>query len=64
MSVPTVVGTCIPQRDFLEGPAAEAEYAEELAQVVTGEASDVYLDSRELFQNTYPTRGLQNLLSN
>ena len=43
---------------------AEADFAADLAQVVTGGGSPEYLDPVRFFANTYPTRGLKNLLAN
>ena len=42
---------------------AEAEFAADLAQVVKGEAPANYSDPIRFFANTYPTRGLRNLLA-
>ena len=64
MTIPTVFEICRPRADVLAGGVAEADYAADLAQVISGGASGEYLDATLFFANTYPTRGLQNLLAN
>ncbi len=64
MTVPTVFETCLPRADVLAGSIAEADFAADLAQVITGKGSSAYLDPAEFFANTYPTKGLKNLLAN
>ena len=48
----------------LEGSIAEADFAADLAQVIVGKGNEAYLDPARFFANTYPTRGLRNLLVN
>ena len=43
---------------------ADAEFAADLAQVLRGNAPAQYADPTRFFSNTYPTRGLKDLLSN
>jgi hypothetical protein len=43
---------------------ADAEFAADLAQVLRGTAPPQYADPKRFFSNTYPTRGLKDLLSN
>jgi len=43
---------------------ADAEFAADLAQVLRGDAPAQYADPALFFSNTYPTRGLKDLLSN
>jgi hypothetical protein len=43
---------------------ADAEFAADLAQVLRGTAPPQYADPARFFSNTYPTRGLKNLLLN
>jgi hypothetical protein len=43
---------------------ADAEFAADLAQVLRGNAPAQYADPKRFFSNTYPTRGLKDLLSN
>ena len=64
MTIPTIFETCRPRADVLAGAVAEADYAADLAQVIAGGASAEYLDPTRFFANTYPTRGLKNLLAN
>ena len=64
MSIRTIFDTCRPRPDVLHGTVAEADFAADLAQVVTGGGSTEYVDPVRFFANTYPTRGLKNLLAN
>ena len=60
----TIFETCRPRADVLAGSIAEADFAADLAQVLTGNGSADYVDPGRFFANTYPTRGLRNLLDN
>ena len=65
MTVPTIFDACRPRADVLKGNIAEADFAADLAQVIRGEGgSDEYIDPVRFFANTYPTRGLKDLLAN
>ena len=64
MTVPTIFDTCRPRPDVLAGTVTEADFAADLAQVIVGKGSADYLDPVRFFANTYPTRGLKNLLAN
>ena len=64
MTIPTVFETCRPRADVLTGSVAEADFAADLAQVIAGRASAEYRDPARFFANTYPTRGLRDLLAN
>ena len=64
MTVPTIFDTCHPRPDVLDGTIADADFAADLALVLTGRASAGYRDPVPFFANTYPTRGLKNLLAN
>ena len=64
MTVPTIFDTCRPRSDVLAGTVPEADFAAALAQVIVGKGSADYLDPARFFANTYPTRGLKNLLAN
>ena len=64
MTIPTIFETCRPRADVLTGSVAEADFAADLAQVIAGRASAEYRDPARFFANTYPTRGLKNLLAN
>ena len=60
----TIFQICRPRTDVLAGAVAEADFAADLAQVVSGRASAEYADPARFFANTYPTQGLKNLLAN
>ena len=62
--VPNVFSACKPKEDVLQGAMADAEFAADLAQVLRGNAPAQYADPARFFSNTYPTRGLKDLLSN
>ena len=64
MTVPTIFETCRPRPDVLTGAIADADFAADLASVIAGRASPGYLDPVRFFADTYPTRGLRNLLAN
>ncbi len=64
MTVPTIFDTCRPRTDVLKGRISEADFAADLAQVILGKGNEEYLDPKHFFANTYPTRGLKNLLAN
>ena len=54
---------CEPRADVLKG-VTDADFAADLAKVIRGIAPEEYLKAGKFFANTYPTRGLQNLLAN
>ena len=64
MTVPTIFDSCRPRPDVLAGAVAEADFAADLARVIVGKGRDDYVDPARFFANTYPTRGLRNLLAN
>ena len=64
MTIPTIFETCRPRADVLEGSVAEADFAADLAQVIIGGGNEAYRNPARFFANTYPTRGLKNLLAN
>ena len=64
MSIPTIYEICRPRTDVLQGNVADADFAADLAQVIVGKGNEEYLDPVRFFANTYPTRGLKNLLAN
>ena len=64
MTAATIFETCQPRADVLQGSVTEADFAADLAQVITRKGSVEYLDPGRFFANTYPTRGLRNLLAN
>ena len=61
--VPSVFDLCTPRNDVLKG-VTDADFAADLAKVIRGVAGDEYQKPDKFFDNTYPTRGLQNLLTN
>ena len=67
MPVPTIFETCTPRADILEGRVTEAEFAADLARVLASDGGTGYADYTDparFFANTYPTRGLKDLLAN
>ena len=64
MPTPTIFDLCRPRADILRGSVAEAEFAADLAQVLTGAAPLDYADPARFFANTHPTRGLRDLVAN
>jgi predicted AAA+ superfamily ATPase len=46
------------------GTVADAEFAADLSMVLRGDAPPEYRDPAPFFANTFPTRGLKNLLAN
>ncbi len=55
---------CQPRSDVLAGRVADADFAADLAAVIGGTASAEYSEPARFFANTYPTRGLRDLLAN
>ena len=64
MIIPTIFETCRPRADVLRGAITEADFAADLSQVIVGKGNEEYLDPGLFFANTYPARGLKNLLAN
>lgn len=62
--LPTVFDLCRPRTDVLAGAITESDFAADLAQVIRGSAPEEYRIPARFFENTYPTRGLRNLLAN
>ncbi len=61
---PSIFDTCDPRQDVLTGELAEDQFAASLADVAHGsDAPDVYADPRLFFEKTFPTSGLQELLT-
>ena len=61
----TVFDLCVPREDVLKGAITEADFAADLSQVIRGKDGPAqYLLPEQFFTNTYPTRGLKNLLAN
>lgn len=64
MSHPTIFDTCAPRADVLDSTIAEADFAADLAKVIRNEGSLDYREPTRFFAQTYPTKGLRNLLQN
>ena len=64
MTASTIFDICTPRSDVLKGAISESDFAADLAQVLRGDAPDAYKKPELFFANTYPTRGLKNLLLN
>jgi hypothetical protein len=62
LSIPTVFATCQPRPDVLSGATRDEQFMADLSQVVNGTALPDYLDPVVFFRNTYPTRGLRELM--
>ncbi len=64
MIVPLVYDLCDPRADVKAGSSSDADFAADLSYVVRGSGGPLeYSDPARFFTNTYPTRGLRNLLS-
>ena len=53
---------CEPRTDVLQGALKESDFAADLSQVLRGDAPDEYRKPELFFANTYPTKGLKNVL--
>lgn len=53
---------CEPRADVLDGALRESDFAADLSQVLRGDAPDEYKQPELFFSNTYPTKGLKNVL--
>jgi hypothetical protein len=63
--VTTIFELCTPRDDVLKGAITESDFAADLSQVIRGkDGPDEYRLPDKFFANTYPTRGLKNLLAN
>ena len=63
-SPPSIFDLCQPREDVLAGRVADADFAADLASVIAGTASAEYSNPARFFANTFPTRGLRELLAN
>jgi hypothetical protein len=63
-SLPLIFTACQPKDDVRSGTMADAEFAADLSMVLRGDAPPEYRDPALFFANTFPTRGLKNLLAN
>ena len=62
--LPSIFDLCQPRADVVAGQVADADFAADLASVFAGPANPEYGESARFFANTYPTRGLRDLLAN
>src|SRR3990170_8605931 len=60
----TIFNLCEPRADVLSNALAESDFAADLAQVIRKRGPEDYWKADLFFANTYPTRGLKNLLAN
>lgn len=63
MPIPTIFETCQAREDVVRSIIADSDFAADLAVGISGRASREYRDPVSFFANTYPTRGLRNLLA-
>ena len=64
MDYPSIFDLCEPRDDVRVGSSSDADFAADLSHVVRGRGGPAeYSDPIRFFANTYPTRGLRNLLS-
>ncbi len=65
-TLPTLFDSCQPREDVLTGELGEDQFAANLASVAfdTDSAAPVYRNAETFFNSTYPTDGLQDLLTN
>jgi predicted AAA+ superfamily ATPase len=65
MTTKTIFDLCEPRSDVLDGSASDADFAADLSVVIRADGGpSAYNDPARFFANTYPTRGLKNLLAN
>ena len=62
MSLRTIFETCRPRADVEAGTTKDEQFAADLAQVIRGTAPDEYRVPAVFFCNSYPTRGMKELL--
>ena len=60
----SIFEVCTPREDIVKGEVKESSYAADLAQVLKNEGPLEYKNANNFYENTYPTEGLKNLLSN
>lgn len=58
----SIFQTCKPRPDVEAGTTKDEQFAADLAQVIKGTAPDAYRVPAVFFQNSYPTRGMKDLL--
>ena len=58
----TIFESCVPRPDVAAGTTKDEQFAADLAQVIRGTAPDEYRVPAVFFRNSYPTRGMKELL--
>ncbi|MDR0577039.1 MAG: hypothetical protein LBI87_05790 [Candidatus Accumulibacter sp.] len=53
---------CEPRQDVLQGTLTQSDFAADLSQVLRGDGPEEYKNPVSFFANTYPTKGLKNVL--
>lgn len=62
MPTQTIFQICDPRPDVLSGTTKDEHFAADLAKVLSGKSSMEYTDPATFFANTFPTRGIKELL--
>ena len=62
MNALSIYELCQPRADVLAGIIRDEDFAADLSQVLKGTAPELYLNPCSFFANTYPTRGLKELI--
>src|SRR4051794_6477830 len=60
--LPSIFESCVPRPDVKAGTTKDEQFAADLAQVIRGTAPDEYRVPAVFFRNSYPTRGMKELL--
>jgi predicted AAA+ superfamily ATPase len=61
--LPSVIDTCVPREDVLEGGLSDKDFAAQLDRVVAGDENyATYTKADSFFALTYPTSGLCKLI--
>ncbi|MFN7657774.1 MAG: hypothetical protein ACK5P3_06445, partial [Dolichospermum sp.] len=61
--LPSNIKTCSPRHEILAGELSPELFAAKLRLVVEGTAPYLYQDPTTLFANTFPTDGLNTMIS-
>lgn len=64
MPLPTIFDLCTPRPDVLAGTSSDSDFAADLSRVIRKAGPAEYSNPVLFFANTFPTRGLKNLLAN
>lgn len=63
-NTPTVFDACAPRQDVIAGDIPEDQFAASIDSVAhSANAPDVYANPKRFFEKTYPTDGIQDLLT-